>query len=45
MKVDEAVMLTAACPHGAQRFGMVRVLDAERMLSYAAEYRRDMECA
>lgn len=44
-KTDEAVMLTAACPHGAQRFGMARILDAERMLSYAAEFRKDMECA
>ena len=45
MKKREALMLTAACPHGARRFGMARVLDAERMLSNAAEYRRDMECA
>lgn len=45
MGVSGAVMLTPACPHDACRFGMVRVIDAEKMLAYAAAYRSGMECS
>ncbi len=43
-KMSEAVMLTPACPHDAERFGMARVVDAEKMLAYAAAYRKNMSC-
>lgn len=45
MGASEAIMLTSACPHDASRFGMARVVDAERMLAYAAAYRGNMECS
>lgn len=41
---DEADMLTPACPHDAERFGMVRILGAGEMLAYAASYRKNMRC-
>jgi predicted acetyltransferase len=44
MGAKEASMLAAACPHDAKRFGMARVLDAEKMLGYAAAYRGGMDC-
>lgn len=41
-RTNRADMLTPACPHDAERFGMARILDAKTMLSYAASYRKDM---
>jgi predicted N-acetyltransferase YhbS len=43
--VPEAELFTAACPHDARRFAMARVVDAGKMLSLAASYRKDMECS